>query len=93
MGRDADDGSLERLLDERGQQFMRAAIALTGSRADGEDLQRLRTLAGSLGFLDDAPGSPAPAGLPGEAGHPQGDAAHTVTAALRPGMTLAGGRP
>ena len=38
MGRDPDNGSLERLLDERGQQLMRAAIALTGSRADGEDL-------------------------------------------------------
>ena len=215
MGRDPDHGSLERLLDERGQQFMRAAIALTGSRADGEDLlqaalerlvqnwhrvetdpegylrrtlynlaadgwrsrgrwrgrlaefraqaqathvhteagsqgvaavdlrdalvrllhqlpprqravivlryweqrteaetaellgcsegtvksaasrglQRLRTLAGSLGFLDDAPGSPAPAGSLHEADHPQDDAAHAVTAALRPGMTLAGGRP
>jgi len=212
VGRDPDDGSLERLLDERGQQFMRAAIALTGSRADGEDLlqaalerlvqnwhrvetdpegylrrtlynlaadgwrsrgrwrgrlaefraqaqathvqteassegvaavdlrdalvrllhqlpprqravivlryweqrteaetaallgcsegtvksaasrglQRLRTLAGSLGFLDDAPD---PRGEPAEADHPQGDAAHAVTAALRPGMTLAGGRP
>ena len=215
MGRDADDGSLERLLDERGQQFMRAAIALTGSRADGEDLlqaalerlvqnwhrvetdpegylrrtlynlaadgwrsrgrwrgrlaefraqaqathvpteassqgvaavdlrdalvrllhqlpprqravivlryweqrteaetaallgcsegtvksaasrglQRLRTLAGSLGFLGDASGSAAPAGSLDGAGHSQGDAAHAVTAALRPGMTLAGGRP
>jgi RNA polymerase sigma-70 factor (sigma-E family) len=38
VGRDPDNGSLERLLDERGQQLMRAAIALTGSRADGEDL-------------------------------------------------------
>ena len=38
MGRGPDDGSLERLLDERGQQLMRAAVALTGSRADGEDL-------------------------------------------------------
>jgi RNA polymerase sigma-70 factor (sigma-E family) len=36
--REPDDGSLERLLGERGQQLMRAAIALTGSRADGEDL-------------------------------------------------------
>ena len=38
-------------------------------------------LAGPLGFLD------------GAAGHPRGEAAHAVTAALRPGMTLAGGRP
>jgi RNA polymerase sigma-70 factor (sigma-E family) len=38
VGRGPDDGSLERLLDERGQQLMRAAVALTGSRADGEDL-------------------------------------------------------
>ena len=38
MGRDLDRGSLERLLDERGQDLMRAAVALTGSRADGEDL-------------------------------------------------------
>ena len=38
VGRDLDRGSLERLLDERGQDLMRAAVALTGSRADGEDL-------------------------------------------------------
>ena len=38
MGRDRDDGMVERLLDERGQHLMRAAVALTGSRADGEDL-------------------------------------------------------
>jgi RNA polymerase sigma-70 factor (sigma-E family) len=38
VGRDPEGGSLERLLDERGHQLMRAAIALTGSRADGEDL-------------------------------------------------------
>ena len=38
MGRDRDDGSLERLLDERGERLMRVAVALTGSRADGEDL-------------------------------------------------------
>jgi RNA polymerase sigma-70 factor (sigma-E family) len=38
VGRDRDDGSLERLLDERGERLMRVAIALTGSRADGEDL-------------------------------------------------------
>ena len=38
MGRDLDDATVERLLDERGQHLMRAAVALTGSRADGEDL-------------------------------------------------------
>jgi RNA polymerase sigma-70 factor (sigma-E family) len=38
VGRDPDDGSLERLLAARGRELMRAAIALTGSRADGEDL-------------------------------------------------------
>ena len=38
MGRDRDRGGLERLLGERGQDLMRAAVALTGSRADGEDL-------------------------------------------------------
>src|SRR2546425_551597 len=38
VGRDPDRGSLERLLDERGQDLMRAAVALTGSCADGEDL-------------------------------------------------------
>lgn len=38
MGRDLDEGILERLLDERGQRLMGAAVALTGSRADGEDL-------------------------------------------------------
>jgi RNA polymerase sigma-70 factor (sigma-E family) len=38
MGRDPDQGSLERLLDERGHQLMCAAVALAGSRADGEDL-------------------------------------------------------
>jgi RNA polymerase sigma-70 factor (sigma-E family) len=38
VGRDPDGGSLERLLDERGQDLMRAAVALTGSCADGEDL-------------------------------------------------------
>jgi RNA polymerase sigma-70 factor (sigma-E family) len=31
-------GSLERLLAERGQHLLRAAVMLTGSRADGEDL-------------------------------------------------------
>jgi RNA polymerase sigma-70 factor (sigma-E family) len=36
--RDRDSGSLERLLGERGQHLMRAAVALTGSRADAEDL-------------------------------------------------------
>jgi RNA polymerase sigma-70 factor (sigma-E family) len=38
VGRDPDEGSLERLLDERGKRLMGAAVALTGSRADGEDL-------------------------------------------------------
>jgi RNA polymerase sigma-70 factor (sigma-E family) len=38
MGREPDGRAIERLLDERGQQLMRAAVALTGSRADGEDL-------------------------------------------------------
>jgi RNA polymerase sigma-70 factor (sigma-E family) len=38
MGRDRDEASLERLLDERGARLMRTAVALTGSRADGEDL-------------------------------------------------------
>src|SRR6266567_467419 len=38
MGREPDDRAIERLLDERGQHLMRAAVALTGSRADGEDL-------------------------------------------------------
>ena len=33
-----DERSLERLLDERGTRLMRTAVALTGSRADGEDL-------------------------------------------------------
>ena len=38
MGRDPDGAGLEQLLGERGQDLMRAAVALTGSRADGEDL-------------------------------------------------------
>ena len=38
MERDRDSRSLERLLGERGQQLMRAAVALTGNRADAEDL-------------------------------------------------------
>ena len=38
MARDPDGGAVERLLAERGDQLMRAAIALTGSRQDGEDL-------------------------------------------------------
>jgi RNA polymerase sigma-70 factor (sigma-E family) len=38
MGRDPGDQAIERLLDERGEHLMRAAVALTGSRADGEDL-------------------------------------------------------
>jgi RNA polymerase sigma-70 factor (sigma-E family) len=38
VGRDLDTTSLERLLAERGDELLRAAVALTGSRADGEDL-------------------------------------------------------
>ena len=38
MGRKPDDQAVERLLGERGQHLMRAAVALTGSRTDGEDL-------------------------------------------------------
>ena len=38
MGPEPDDQPIERLLGERGQHLMRAAVALTGSRADGEDL-------------------------------------------------------
>jgi RNA polymerase sigma-70 factor (sigma-E family) len=38
MGREQNDQAIERLLDERGQHLMRAAVALTGSRVDGEDL-------------------------------------------------------
>ena len=38
MARDPDEGSLERLLDERGKRLMGTAVALTGSRADAEDL-------------------------------------------------------
>jgi len=38
MGRDPDQRSLERLLDERGHRLMCAAVALTGNRVDGEDL-------------------------------------------------------
>ena len=38
MGREQDDQAIERLLDQRGQHLMRAAVALTGSRVDGEDL-------------------------------------------------------
>ena len=38
MGRDPDGAGLEQLLGERGQDLMRAAVALTGSRAEGEDL-------------------------------------------------------
>ena len=38
MGREPHDQAVERLLGERGQHLMRAAVALTGSRTDGEDL-------------------------------------------------------
>jgi RNA polymerase sigma-70 factor (sigma-E family) len=36
--RDPDQADLERFLAERGERLLRIAIALTGSRADGEDL-------------------------------------------------------
>ena len=38
MGREPDDTAVAQLLADRGQHLMRAAVALTGSRADGEDL-------------------------------------------------------
>src|SRR5262245_49448663 len=38
MGREPGDTAVERLLAERGQDLMRAAVALAGTRADGEDL-------------------------------------------------------
>lgn len=38
MGHEPEDQAVERLLGERGQHLMCAAVALTGSRADGEDL-------------------------------------------------------
>ena len=38
MSREPDDLAIERLLGERGRHLMRAAVALTGSRVDGEDL-------------------------------------------------------
>jgi RNA polymerase sigma-70 factor (sigma-E family) len=38
MRREPDDTAVERLLAERGHHLIRAAVALTGSRADGEDL-------------------------------------------------------
>ena len=38
MGHEPGDQAIERLLDERGEHLMRAAVALSGSRADGEDL-------------------------------------------------------
>ena len=39
MGREPEgDQAVERLLGERGQHLMRAAVALTGSRTEGEDL-------------------------------------------------------
>lgn len=38
MGRGPDAGDLERLLAERGDELMRAAVALTGRREDAEDL-------------------------------------------------------
>jgi RNA polymerase sigma-70 factor (sigma-E family) len=38
MARDRDGAALEQLLNERGSELMGAAIALAGSRQDGEDL-------------------------------------------------------
>lgn len=38
MRRDPDQADLERFLAEHGERLLRIAIALTGSRADGEDL-------------------------------------------------------
>ena len=38
MRRDPDQADLERFLAEHGERLLRVAIALTGSRADGEDL-------------------------------------------------------
>jgi uncharacterized protein YfiM (DUF2279 family) len=37
MGREPDDQAVERLLGERGQHLMRAAVALTGGRAPAAD--------------------------------------------------------
>jgi RNA polymerase sigma factor (sigma-70 family) len=62
----------------------------TVKSAASRGLQRLRALAGSLGFPDASPGS---AGAASEAGRPRDEGAHAVTTGLRPGMTLAGGRP
>jgi len=38
MARHREDAQLDKLLAERGDHFLRAAIALAGNRADGEDL-------------------------------------------------------
>lgn len=37
VGREPDDQAVERLIGERGQHQMRAAVALAGGRIDGED--------------------------------------------------------
>src|SRR5215475_1054711 len=52
---DPDTSGLERLLAERGDDLMRAAIALTGSRAEGEDLLQaaLERLLRNWGRVDD----------------------------------------
>jgi len=57
MSRNPDDRAIERLLDERGQHLMRAAVALTGSRADGEDLLQaaLERLLHNRGRVDTDP--------------------------------------
>lgn len=57
MGREPDDQAVERLLGERGQHLMRAAVALTGSRTDGEDLLQaaLERLLHNWGRVDTDP--------------------------------------
>jgi RNA polymerase sigma-70 factor (sigma-E family) len=57
MGLEPDDQAVERLLGERGQHLMRAAVALTGSRTDGEDLLQaaLERLLHNWGRVDTDP--------------------------------------
>lgn len=59
MGRDPGTEELGRLLAERGDQLMRAAVALTGRREDAEDLLQEaleRVLRNRHGIRDDAEG-------------------------------------
>ncbi len=58
MRRDPYDGELERFLAEHGNRLMRIAVALTGSRADGEDLLQaaLERLLPRWRGVDDAEG-------------------------------------